>query len=152
MLNRGLHIRNAEVKDLQAIKEVDQLLFQADAYPMFVLRQLFDITGELTKVALVESKVAGYAIGHYNAEKAEAWFLSLGVLPAYRGQRIGEGLMLALIEEVQARGAAVIQLTVHPANTAARKLYERLGFKVHKRVEDYYFDAIPRMLMRKEAG
>ena len=52
----------------------------------------------------------------------------VAVLPAYRGQRIGER-MLALAEEIaKERGACKLTLEVLSGNTGAMRLYRRVGF------------------------
>ena len=50
------------------------------------------------------------------------------VLPAYRGQRIGE-LMLALVEDIaRERNACKLTLEVLQGNAGALRLYRRVGF------------------------
>ncbi|EJF08377.1 GNAT family N-acetyltransferase [Pontibacter sp. BAB1700] len=90
-----LTIRKAELRDLKAVKAIDQLLFGADSYPLFVLRQLYDITGDYLLVAETGGEVIGYMLSHLDQAKSQGWLLSLGVLPAHRGKRIGEKLMAA---------------------------------------------------------
>ena len=52
----------------------------------------------------------------------------VAVLPAYRGQRVGER-MLALAEEIaRARGACKLTLEVLSENAGAMRLYRRVGF------------------------
>lgn len=52
--------------------------------------------------------------------------LAIATLPGFRGQRIGERLLLALIERLRGRFSA-LTLSVREENPAVR-LYERLGF------------------------
>ncbi|MEZ4727457.1 MAG: GNAT family N-acetyltransferase [Caldilineaceae bacterium] len=54
--------------------------------------------------------------------------VSMAILPAYRGQGIGTGLLRALIAHASERYPA-LSLSVDPQN-AAMRLYERLGFVV----------------------
>jgi [ribosomal protein S18]-alanine N-acetyltransferase len=60
-----LIIRQAQLSDLRDVKAIDQLLFGADSYPLFVLRQFYDISGEYLLVAETESEVVGYMLAHY---------------------------------------------------------------------------------------
>ncbi len=55
---------------------------------------------------------------------------------AYRGQGIGEKLVVALISAARERGAKDISLTSDPRRVAAHGLYAKLGFK--KRDTDYF--------------
>lgn len=142
-----MKIRTAVSADLEQIKFIDAESFGKNVYPMFVLRQLLDISDGLMKVAVFDDKVIGYAIGHYNQEKAESWFLSLGVLPSYRGNKVGENLTHALLDEVKARKARKVMLTVDPGNSVGLSIYIRLGFKEVQFHENYYYDNSPRMVM-----
>lgn len=141
------HIRSATAQELKTIKAIDETLFGDDTYPLFALRQLFDITNGLIMVAVLENRIVGYAIGHYEPESGNAWFLSLGVLPEQRGKGTGERLTKALIEAVEAKGARACRLTVHPGNTGGYRIYERLGFVAQETQEDYYGDGSPRIIM-----
>ena len=54
--------------------------------------------------------------------------LSIALLPAYRGQGLGQKLLTRLLETAQTRYPAV-SLSVSPDNPAIR-LYQRLGFEI----------------------
>lgn len=58
----------------------------------------------------------------------EAYLQELYVVPALRGQGIGRALMEATIELCRERGADGIDLNTGETDTAARALYESLGF------------------------
>ncbi len=60
----------------------------------------------------------------------------LCLLPEYRGQRIGEGLVAATYRSLRARDFDLLSLTVTEANHRAVDLYKKLGF-----VEHHVFDA-----------
>ncbi|GAB3527227.1 N-acetyltransferase [Pontibacter brevis] len=143
-------IRAAGVEDLPQIKAIDDYIFEEDAYPTFVLRQLIDITPELIKVAAVEGEVVGYAIGHHNMETGEAWILSAGVLPGCRCGGIGFRLLQSLVEDMAGNGARTIVLTVQPHNKAGINLYQKLGFQAFRTSENYYLDQLPRLIMKKD--
>jgi ribosomal protein S18 acetylase RimI-like enzyme len=50
------------------------------------------------------------------------------VLPAYRGQRIAEKMLLQVDELARQRGACKLTLEVLGGNVGAIKLYRRIGF------------------------
>jgi len=66
--------------------------------------------------------------------------VSFAVAPDCRRQGIGTKIFSALIETVLKRGATLIILEVRPSNTAAIKLYEKFGFQIVDREENYYLD------------
>lgn len=61
-------------------------------------------------------------------EREEAYLQELYVVPALRGQGIGEALMQAVIATCRAREAAWIELNTGESDVAARSLYRKLGF------------------------
>ncbi|WP_114777493.1 GNAT family N-acetyltransferase [Botryobacter ruber] len=144
-----LIIREAKLEDLKVVHQLEEELFGQHSYPLFVLRQLFDITNDLFLIAEVSGAVAGYAIGHYNAEQEEGWLLSLAVHPVHRGKRIGEQLTATLAEALKAKGARTMLLTVHPENAPALRIYQQAGFTTTQLYPDYYLDNSPRWLMVK---
>jgi ribosomal protein S18 acetylase RimI-like enzyme len=58
----------------------------------------------------------------------EAYLQELYVIPALRGRGIGRALMEATIELCRERGADGIDLNTGETDTAARALYESMGF------------------------
>ena len=50
--------------------------------------------------------------------------------PDYRRQGLGEAVTRRMLAEAQARGLSAVFLEVRESNTAARLLYEKLGFHV----------------------
>ena len=58
-----------------------------------------------------------------------ASLMTIGVDPAHQRQGIGELLVRAFTGEMARRGVRVIKLGVRDENTAARRLYERLGWR-----------------------
>ncbi len=62
------------------------------------------------------------------AEGLEAYLQELYVIPALRGQGIGRALLETAIELSRQRGAAGIDLNTGETDTAARGLYESMGF------------------------
>ena len=60
----------------------------------------------------------------------------LYVVPDHRGQGHGRALMESAMRVARERGATTIELTTSATDTAARALYERLGFTNLERVGD----------------
>lgn len=68
----------------------------------------------------------------WNADM-EAYLAELYVVPRRRGQGLGRALMDAAMHEARARGAGTMDLGTSESDTAARHLYERLGFTNRER-------------------
>lgn len=56
--------------------------------------------------------------------------LGMGVVPEFRGQGIGERLIVAALEKAKDRGLTRIELTVRESNLPAIKLYQKVGFEI----------------------
>ncbi|MBV8196602.1 MAG: ribosomal protein S18-alanine N-acetyltransferase [Candidatus Eremiobacteraeota bacterium] len=65
---------------------------------------------------------------------------TLAVDPQFRGRRFGEAVMLRLIDEAIARGAAWITLEVRESNAIAQQLYRKYGFTTVTMRTGYYSD------------
>lgn len=64
----------------------------------------------------------------------------LAVSSAYRGQGIATSLVRKAIDAMIARNADEVVLETEVTNTAAMKLYERLGFLRSKKLHRYYLN------------
>jgi|SRR5579871_127621 ribosomal protein S18 acetylase RimI-like enzyme len=65
------------------------------------------------------------------------WVAGMGIAPEWRGRGVGEYLMRALVERARARGLRTLHLEVLEANTAAYRLYERVGFRTTRQLLVY---------------
>ncbi len=70
----------------------------------------------------------------------EAHITTFAVDPAWRRQRVGETLLLALMDVAIGRRAREATLEVRLSNLAARKLYEKYGFRPVGVRPRYYSD------------
>jgi len=87
-------------------------------------------------VAELRGALAGYVIGHSAADEGE--ILNLGVAPAQRGKGVGRALVQGMLARLRERGAQTVYLEVRESNSAARRLYESLGFSEVGRRARYY--------------
>ncbi len=70
----------------------------------------------------------------------EAHLTTIAVDPAFRGRKIGERLLLDLIDEGVRRGAERATLEVRQRNVIAHALYEKYGFGDVAVRKNYYSD------------
>jgi len=70
----------------------------------------------------------------------EAHITTFAVDPAWRRQRVGETLLMALLDLAIARHAREATLEVRLSNLAARRLYEKYGFRPVGVRPRYYSD------------
>jgi ribosomal protein S18 acetylase RimI-like enzyme len=77
-----------------------------------------------------EGKIVGNVTVHRQHNGKSGWFISnLAVHPDHRRRGVARRLLLEGVESARARGARRISLEVRADNTAARRLYEELGFR-----------------------
>lgn len=77
---------------------------------------------------------------------------NVAVLPALRGGGIGTALIGASFTAAEARGARRAMLEVRASNTGARRLYERLGFRVEATRRAYYSSPVEDALVLWREG
>ncbi|MEO8773049.1 MAG: N-acetyltransferase [Gelidibacter sp.] len=146
-----MNIRKAILEDLKSIHEIETLSFNDGSYPLFVLRQLFDISEDYFLIAEEDDVILGYALGNFSTKDSQGWILSLGVHPEARGKKIGRMLTEKLISLLENNNSKEICLTVHPDNASAIKIYEDLDFEIIVECDNYYLDNEARLLMKKKA-
>ena len=66
------------------------------------------------------------------SETLDCYLEELYVVPDRRGQGLGEALMRAAMDTAREEGAAHMDLGTAETDTAARALYEKLGFDNHE--------------------
>ncbi len=70
----------------------------------------------------------------------EAHISTLASHPDWRGQGVGELLLLAMIDRAAEIGGEVVTLEVRVTNNVAQALYQKYGFQVAGRRKGYYSD------------
>jgi ribosomal protein S18 acetylase RimI-like enzyme len=104
---------------------VDQLLDVED-HRIAIERDLEKRDAFLLVVEAPDRKVVGFALNHLDDEGGP-FLESLHVRPDMRGSGIGTALLRATASRWAVRGFESMSLHVVAGNTAARRLYERLG-------------------------
>ena len=99
---------------------------------------------------LLTNRLASYLVGRVDGVMVayggmwlmvdEAHITTFAVHPAWRRQRIGERLLLAFLDLARDRHAREATLEVRLSNLAARRLYEKYGFRPVGVRPRYYSD------------
>ena len=79
----------------------------------------------------------------------EAQVLNVATDPDFRRRGLGRLVVEALIDEVRKRGVTSITLEVRESNSAARNLYEGIGFFEVGRIKKYYSKPVEDALIMK---
>jgi len=84
------------------------------------------------------ARIVGYVIYWHLKESVQ--ISNISIHPDFRRVGVGENVMKRILKKIQNDGAEYIHLEVRPSNSAARALYEKLGFQILGVREGYYFD------------
>ncbi len=113
-----------------------------DAGTLAFMEETFDLVPARSRVAWSGTEPVGVAMLGVRAERG--WVGGMGVTAAARRRGVGEQLMRSLIEQARLAGVSRLMLEVLEHNTSARALYEKLGFRVVRRLEVHAWDGAPR--------
>lgn len=100
--------------------------FPDDPWDAAAMARVLSLAGCFGYLAWEDDAPTGFVLARDLGDECE--ILSLGVVPARRGRGIGARLLQAGLAEAQRRGIASAVLEVAADNSAARRLYARLGF------------------------
>lgn len=129
-------IRQADVRDVDAIYEIENLCFP-DPWSRESLRTEFEENPRaFYVVAQIEEEIVGYA-GLWWIED-EGHITNVAVKPGFRNRRIGSMIIETMLEHTSRQGIRHYTLEVRAGNDAARALYEKYGFTVEGVRKGYY--------------
>ncbi|MFB9986552.1 ribosomal protein S18-alanine N-acetyltransferase [Bacillus benzoevorans] len=86
----------------------------------------------------VDEKVAGYCGAWLVID--EAHITNIALLPEYRGRKLGEALLVKMMDFARENGAKTMTLEVRVSNSVAQSLYRKLGFQGGALRKNYYTD------------
>ena len=140
-------IRKAFEQDFLTLHDIELECFQSDLLSKRSLRNFVNHKHHISLVAQHDEKIVGYLITLLNWRHRLARHYSLAVLPQYRGQSIGNKLLLASESYVSVKKGVKLEIRVD--NISALKLYQSLGYKPGKIKPAYYQDGCDAMEMIK---
>lgn len=79
-----------------------------------------------------------------------AYISGLIIRSEFQGQGFGKAAMEKVLEELE--NIPTIDLVTHPNNARAVELYQSLGFTIGERIENYFDDGQPRIVMTLKQG
>jgi ribosomal-protein-alanine N-acetyltransferase len=131
-------IEAMRLDDLTAVQAIEQASFTTP-WPPHAYRSEIESNRLATYVvARVDGAVVAYAGMWLMVD--EAHVTTFAVHPGWRRRRIGERLLLALLDLAAERRAREATLEVRLSNLAARRLYEKYGFRPVGVRPRYYSD------------
>lgn len=133
----SIAIELMQPEDVERVVELDQQCFplpwSAGAYNTEVHNP-----SAYYIVARADGKIVGYA-GMWLIMD-EAHITTLGVDPEFRGRKIGERILINILDEAVHRGARRTTLEVRRSNSIGQSLYHKYGFYTVAIRKGYYTD------------
>ena len=144
-----LSFRKATPEDADAYVELEHTAAMNKTYSGILDREeaLKDFTENEVYLIYKDDKLAGST--EYEMKSPDHAYLSgLIIHPDYQGKGIGREAALFRLEKL--KGVKRIDLVTHPENFKIIDLYQSLGFKIEKQIENYFGDGEPRVVLAKE--
>ncbi len=134
--------------DFPAVCTLEQGAKGSDYSAAVFVRQASVLFKTTFYVAVTGETVVGFAVGAPpQAATEEAWILRLRVADQYQRRSIGKNLLSTLLSAFTRMGVHRVLLTVAPGNTAARALYQGMGFRETGFFPGYFGPEEDRLIM-----
>ena len=133
-----LTIEAMRLEDLDEVQRIEQASFSTP-WPENAYRSEL-MTNRLASYLVARAAGRIVAYGGMWLMVDEAHITTFAVHPAWRRRRIGERLLLAFLDLARDRHAREATLEVRLSNLAARRLYEKYGFRPVGLRPRYYSD------------
>jgi ribosomal-protein-alanine N-acetyltransferase len=133
-----LRIEAMRIADLAEVHAIERASFTSPWPPQAYRNELETNRLAAYLVARLDGRVVGYAGVWMMVD--EAHITTFAVHPAWRRRKIGERLLLAVLDLAVDRDAREATLEVRLGNLAARRLYEKYGFRPVGLRPNYYSD------------
>ena len=140
-------IDSARLFDLPAIRRLERACFSRDAYDVMTLIGMALTPGMLRLKAVRRGMLVGFVAGEAHRRDGFGWIITIGVLPEFQGQGIGQALLL---EAERGMNVSRVKLTVRRSNARAIELYTRCGYRWVTTSRGYYHDGEDGLIMEKE--
>ena len=136
-------IKQALSEDLDAIMNIENVCFQADAFSRHQISYLITRSKGIFLIALHNNEIVGYISFIISGRHNTGRIYSIAVAPGYRGEGIADMLMNKSIEHAHKNILKAIFLEVRTGNQAAIQLYQKKSFTIHSVKNNYYNDGAP---------
>jgi ribosomal-protein-alanine acetyltransferase len=122
-------IRRARAADLAALVALEDRVFATDRLSARQWRRHLRNASADVLVADRGGAIVGAAVVFFRSAHRIARLYSIAVAPEARGTGLGEALLAAAERSARRRGSTAMRLEVRAGNGAARRLYERRGYR-----------------------
>ena len=141
-----MEIQPASIRDLGALRRLEHVCFDKDAWPLLDLIAVLTWPDVIRLKAVHDGEMIGFVAGDPRPPQGAVWIATLGVDPGYRRRGIG----LALLQTCEAQVKLPrVKLTVRISNDPAISLYKKAGYRTVDIWKKYYNDGEDGLVMEK---
>jgi ribosomal protein S18 acetylase RimI-like enzyme len=141
-----MEIIPATIRDLNALRRLENICFEQDAWPLFDLIAVLTFPDVVRLKAVEDNRMVGFIAGDPRPSQGFSWIATVAVLPEY--QRKGIGRSLLHVCEAQLKTPR-LRLSVRASNQVAITLYEKEGYRTMDVWKAYYNDGENAIVMEK---
>jgi N-alpha-acetyltransferase 10/11 len=141
-----MEIQSASLRDLGALRRLEQACFQEDAWPLLDLIAVLTWSDVIKLKAIEDGEMIGFAACDPRPSEHTSWIATIGVDPRYQRRGIGRALLRACEDRTK---MPRMRLTVRMSNEAAISLYEKEGYRSVDIWKRYYNDGEDGLVMEK---
>ena len=141
-----MEIQTASIRDLGALRRLENACFGKDAWPIFDLIAVLTWSDIIRLKAVEDGEMIGFVAGDPRPSQGAGWIATIGVDPAYQHRGIGRALLRACEARMNFSRS---KLTVRLSNDKAIALYEQEGYRVVEIWKKYYNDGEDGLVMEK---
>jgi ribosomal-protein-alanine N-acetyltransferase len=142
-------IHPASWLDLAAVRQVEQVCFPKDAWPIWDMVAVLTLPDIVRLKALVGNRLVGFIAGDIRRIERLGWITTLAVLPAYRRKGIAQALLETCEQKIN---LPRVRLCVRRSNSAAIALYQQAGYRQAGVWPAYYHDGEDALVLEKRVA
>jgi len=146
VLDGTIEILPASWRDLSAVRNLEQVCFPMDAWPLLDMLGAITLPNIVRLKAVENGEMVGFVAGDIKRFTRTGWIATICVHPDHRGRGLGTE-MLQLCEERM--GMPRVKLSVRESNTAAIEMYRRNGYVQVGTWKRYYKGGDDAVVMEK---
>lgn len=145
-VNSEIEILPANLRDLSAIRELEQVSFALDAWPLIEMIGVLSLPSIERWKAVADGELIGFIAADIRRRQGIAWIAMIAVHPDHRGRGIGARLMQTVEKRVD---MPRMRLSVRAGNTTALGLYASRGYEQVDVWPRYYVGGEDAIVMEK---
>src|SRR5512134_132934 len=121
-----MDIQPASLRDLNALRKLEQAVFEKDAWSLLDLMAVLTWPDVIRLKAVQNGEMVGFVAGDPRPSQDIGWIATIGVDPRYQHRGIGRALLRACEDQMNFSRS---RLTVRMSNSNAISLYEQEGYR-----------------------